>query len=351
MLTSLHRAVATTGVLTLALALAACADSTEAAPASAPTPEESASAAGPLVVYSGRDEELVAPLIEQFEETSGVDVEVRYAGTTELAAQLLEEGDRTPAHVFLSQDAGALGALADAGLFTTLPASVTDAVDADLTSTDGTWVGLTGRARVVAYDSQQLTADQVPDVLSLTDPAWRGQVGIAPTNASFQAFVTAVREVEGEDAARAWLEGLVANDAQVFEKNGAILEAVNAGTVQLGLLNHYYWARHEQDPTTLRAQLVFGEPGTVDALVNVTGAGVLAGGDEHPAATQLVEFLVGEQAQTYFVEETYEYPLVAGIGSPANVPPLDELATTDLDLARLASLDETVALLTEVGLL
>jgi len=347
------RTLAAVGALTLALGLSACSSSPAAGEqqsTATATPEQTESAT-PLVVYSGRDEGLVAPLIEKFEAASGVDVEVRYGGTTELAAQLLEEGDRTPAHVFLSQDAGALGALADAGLFVTLPGSITSAVAPQYTSTDGTWVGVTGRARVVAYDSQQLTADEVPtDLAELTDPRWRSQVAIAPTNASFQTFVTALRETAGEQAAQAWLEGLVANDVQVFEKNGAILEAVDAGTVQLGLINHYYWAGHEQDPTTLRAQLAFGAPGTVDALVNVTGAGILAGGTQHPAATELLAYLVGDEAQTYFVEETHEYPLVEGVGSPAHVPPLAELGGPDLDLARLASLEQTVALLTQVGL-
>lgn len=335
-------------VLTLvgALALSACAGGTsEAAPES--TEKETS-----LVVYSGREEALVSPLIAQFEEAAGIEVEVRYAGSTELAAQLLEEGDRTPAQVFLSQDSGSLGAVDAAGLLSTLPETVTSAVPAEYTSTDGSWVGLTGRARVIAYDSETYTADQIPgDVFALTQPEWKGKVAIVPSNASFQAFLTALRVEEGEERARQWLEGMVANDAQIYAKNGEVLEAVNSGAVPLGLINHYYWARSEQDPTTLRAQLKFGDPETISALVNVTGAGILTGAADSRAAQDFVEFLLSEEAQTYFAEETFEYPLVAGVAAPAGVPALSELGGPDVDLSSLSSVQETVAMLTQVGLL
>lgn len=331
-----------------ALTLTACAGTDTPAQ----TSDDAADAPRTLTVYSGRDAELVDPLIEMFEAQSGITVDVRYAGTTELAAQLLEEGERTPAQVFLSQDAGALGAVADAGLFTTLPDEITALVPAEYTSTDDSWVGLTGRARVIAYDSEKYTADEIPgDVLELTEPEWAGKVGIVPSNASFQAFVTALRVSEGEEVAEAWLEGLVANDAPVYARNGELLEAVNAGAVDLGLINHYYWARSEQDPTTLRAQLKFGDPGSVSALVNVTGAGILTGGADSAEAAEFVEFLVSEEAQTYFLEETFEYPLVGDLAGPEGVPARDELGGPDIDLSDLASLEETVAMITSAGLL
>ncbi|RTL62995.1 MAG: iron ABC transporter substrate-binding protein [Pseudonocardiaceae bacterium] len=335
------------GALTAALALSACGGgSTPAAPATT-----GASGDRTLVVYSGREEALVGPLIQQFEQASGIKVETRYGSTTELAAQLLEEGDRTPAQVFLSQESGALGAVAAAGRLTELPADVTSVVPANYTSKDGSWVGLTGRARVVAYDSRTYTADQVPgDITKLVEPQWKGRVAIAPTNASFQAHVTALRVSAGEEAARNWVKGLKANEVQIHRNNGAILEAVNAGTAGVGLINHYYWARSETDPATLRAQLKFGDPGSVSALVNVTGAGILTGAAQSPEAAEFVKFLVSPQAQTYFAEKTAEYPLVAGTGAPKAVPPLERLGGPDIDLATLSSVQETVAMLTQEGL-
>ncbi|AEA28728.1 iron ABC transporter substrate-binding protein [Pseudonocardia benzenivorans] len=335
------------GALTAALALSACGGgSTPAAPATT-----AASGDRTLVVYSGREEALVGELIKQFEQTSGIKVETRYGSTTELAAQLLEEGDRTPAQVFLSQESGALGAVAAAGHLTTLPADVTSAVPANYTSKDGSWVGLTGRARVIAYDSRTYAADQVPgDITELVQPQWKGKIAIAPTNASFQAHVTALRVTAGEEAARAWVQGLKANEPQIHRNNTAILEAVNAGTAGLGLINHYYWARSETDPTTLRAQLKFGDPGSVSALVNVTGAGILKGAAQSPEAAEFVKFLVSPQAQKYFAEKTAEYPLVAGAGAPKAVPPLDRLGGPDIDLAQLSSVRTTVEMLTQEGL-
>ena len=314
--------------------------------------DDSTTAVETLTLYSGRTLELVEPLIEQFEADTGIKVEVRDGDSTSIAGQILEEGDKTAADVFLSQDAGALGVLSDAGLLAPLDDDVTALVDPSYTSQDGSWVGLTGRARVIAYDSETLSADEVPtNVLELVDEKWRGQVGIAPTNASFQSFVTALRVSEGEDVAREWLEGLIANDAQIYDKNGPILEAVNGGALKLGLINHYYWARYEGDPLTQRAQIAFGDPGSVSALVNVSGVAIMKDSADSEAAKKFVEFLVSEKAQTYFLEETAEYPLALDGATPAGVPPLGDLGGPDIDLSDLASLEQTVAMLTEVGLL
>lgn len=308
-----------------------------------------------LVVYSGRSESLVGPIIEQFEAASGITVKVRYANSIEMAAQLLEEGTRTPAQVFLSQEAGALGALNNAKLLVPLPAEVTGAVDAHYTPSDNSWVALTGRARIVAYDSEKLTEAEVPaNVHDLTKPEWKGRVGFAPTNASFQSFVTAMRVIEGEAAAEQWLNGLIANEAQTFPGNNPILEAVNTGALDLGLINHYYWvvaAAEAGGPEAMRAQLKFGEAGTVSALVNVTGAGILTGSEDSAEALEFVKFLVSEQAQTFFVQQTGEYSLVPGATGPANVPALADLGGPELAFSELADLEGTVALLQKVGLI
>ena len=334
--TSLHSLLP---AVTAALVLSACGGSSD------DTDSDEA-----LTVYVGRDEELVAPLIDQFTEETGIEVEARYADTPELAATLLDEGDSSPADVFLSQDAGALGALSQEGLLQDLPEEITGAVKPELTSTDGSWVGVTGRARVIAYDSEELSEDEVPDsVKDFTDPEWEGRVGFPPGNASFQAFVTAFRVAEGDEATEDWLAGIADNDHQSYEKNSEALEAVNTGQLDVALSNHYYWFQNaaEAGAENMRAQLKFPEAGDPGALVNVTGAGVLS---DHPDAQAFVEYLVSEAGQTYFVENTYEYPLVDGIDAPEGLPALEEIEGPDIDLSDLADLETSIAMIDESGL-
>ncbi len=330
----------------IAFALAACAGSSD---------DQSAdSAAGePVVVYSGRSEELIQPLFEKFTEETGVPVEVRYGDTAEMAAQIIEEGDASPADVYYGQDAGALGALDGAGMCAPLADSIANSVPATYRSADGTWTGVTGRARVIAFDSTQLSADQVPrSVFDLTDEQWRGQVAIAPTNGSFQAFVTAMRVAAGEDATREWLLGLVDNDVQLYEKNGLIRDAVDAGEVQLGLINHYYWYEKaaEVGEDAMNVQLAFAEPGDPGALVNVSGACIVRPTDNADGASALMEWLLSESAQQWFVETTFEYPLVAGVEGPDGVPPLSQVQGPDIPLAELEDLPGTLLMLQDVGL-
>ena len=309
---------------------------------------------GSIVVYSGRSESLVGPLFEQFTEQTGVAVQARYGDTAELAAQLVEEGDRTPAQVYFAQDAGALGAVAAEGLFAPLPASVATTVPVNYRAEDGTWTGVTGRARVIAYDGEQVPTADVPDsVFDLTDPRWRGQVGIAPTNASFQAFVTAMRVAQGDEVTREWLTGLVANDVQSFEKNGLILDAVDTGQIQLGLINHYYWFEKaaEVGADAMRAQLHFTAPGDPGTLVNVAGVGMLANAANNAQAATFVEWLLLPATQQWFVANTYEYPLVPEVAAVDGIPPLDSLRGPDAPLAELADLPGTLRMLEDVGLL
>lgn len=308
---------------------------------------------GKVTVYAGRDEALIAPLIEQFTAETGIEVDVRYGSTPELSALLLEEGEQTPANVFLSQDAGALGALSAEGLLGTLPAVITDAVPAEYTSTDDTWVGITGRARVIAYDSEKYSESDLPDsVLELTSPQWSGLVGFPPGNASFQSFVTALRVLEGEQVAEQWVAEMAAQSPVLTEKNGATLDLINSGQLDVGLINHYYWYERaaELGEENMRVQLKF-LPGDSGGIVNVTGAGILKNSTTDPDALAFVEFLISESAQEYFVTETFEYPLLPGVASPEGLPTLADLANTKFDLADLASLTQTQALLAKYGLL
>jgi iron(III) transport system substrate-binding protein len=307
-----------------------------------------------LTVYSGRSEELVGPLFSTFTEQTGIKIDARYGDSAELAAQLLEEGNASPAQVFFAQDAGALGAVAAAGLFAAAPAKAATAVPAAYRAPDGTWTGVTGRARVIVYDPQQVAAEQVPRTVGrLTDPAWRSQVAIAPTNASFQAFVTAMRMANGDDSTRGWLQSLVGNDVQRYEKNGLILDAVDAGQVKLGLINHYYWYEKaaEVGKAKMRSKIAFTAPGDPGSLVNVAGVGILKSAAGDKEAAEFVEWLLSPQTQQWFVANTYEYPLLPNVPAAEGLPPLNSLRGPDVTLADLDSLPATLAMLEDVGLL
>lgn len=307
---------------------------------------------GPLVIYSGRSEDLVDPLIEQFEDATGISTEVRYAGSAEQAQLLLTEGENSPAHVFFSQEAGALGLVGEAGMLAELPEDTLASVPETYVADDGTWVGVTGRARVVVYDSEQVSEEEVPDTAeAMLDPRWAGQIGVAPGNASFLAFVTALRITEGEDGATAWLEALAANEPVTFGGNNDILEAANNGEIQIGLINHYYWYRAAAEQgDDMRAQLKFGASGDVAGLVNATGVGILTGAEGRSDAQAFVDYLLSEEGQTYFVQETYEYPLVPGIIGPEGVPPLESLGGPDIDLSDLGTVDVTAGLVDAAGI-
>jgi len=355
---SRSRSVAITALAALSV-LAACGDDDTSAPDTSVTNTNDITdaanpcdgATGSVTVYSGRSESLVSELYDLFTATTGVTVEARYGDSGELAGQILTEDVATPADVFFSQDAGALGAVSAAGLFTELPDGTLDRVSAEHRSTENDWVGASGRARVILYNPSLVTTPPT-SVDELLDPAWKGRIGFAPTNASWQSFVTALRVTRGEDGAREWLEAFAANDPVAYEKNGATRDAVNAGEVALGLVNHYYLfekiAAEGADAVVAKNQYL---PGDIGGLVNVAGAGVLANSDNDQAAQCLVSFFVSDEGQEYFVAKTFEYPLVDGIAQAEGLPTLDELDPPTIDLANLSSIAETQELLANVGLL
>jgi iron(III) transport system substrate-binding protein len=307
----------------------------------------------PLTIYSGREEELVAPLFENFTEATGIEVEVRYGDSAELAATIAEEGDNSPADVFFAQDPGSLGAVESQ--LSKLPVGTLELVDTQFRDADGRWVGTSGRSRVIAYNTETLTAAEVPDsVFDLTDPQWKGRVGIAPTNASFQTFVTAMRLSAGEDATRKWLLDMKANQVREYEKNTPIVEAVASGEIDLGLVNHYYLYLVKEEQPDASVENHFLEAGDPGALVSVAGAGVLASSDQTEDAERFLAYLLSEEGQRFYVDEAdeAEYPLIDGIEPKEGLPMLSELEGPDVDLTSLGAEHEaTIELLRETGYL
>jgi iron(III) transport system substrate-binding protein len=321
-------------------------------PEADPEPDFSAGT-GDFTLYSGRNETLVGPLIEEYAEETGTSVDTRYGGTGELAATILEEGEDTPASLFFSQDAGALGLLADEGRLATLPEELLDRVEERFRDPEGRWVGVTGRARVLAYNNETVAEDELPaSVRDLADPAWAGRLGWAPENASFQAFITAFRLIDGDDAVRSWLEAMIANGTVNFgDSNSAIVQAIGNGEIDAGLVNHYYlYAVGREAGENFPVANHFFAGGDPGSLINVAGIGLIEGADDADAALAFADYLLSDDAQGYFAAETFEYPLVEAVAAPEGLVPLSEIGHPDIELGDLADLRGTLELLSEVGL-
>lgn len=312
----------------------------------------------PLVIYSARGQDQVEELVDQFEEQTDIEVEVYYDDDYGIG-RVLEEADAgdVQADIFWSQDAGSLAVLADEGVTQTLPEEITSQVDPAFTAPNGEWVGLTGRIRTFVYNTELIDEADVPDnVAAFADPEWEGRIELPPTNATFQAFVTALRQVEGEEAARAWLEGVAANlpDGARPGNNNETIDRVEAGEVEVGLVNHYYLYQRvdaEDDGWDgLASRNKVAEAGDLGSMVNVTGVAALTN-DER--ALEFIEFLLSEQAQNWFAESSFEYPLLEGAVAPEDLPPLEDFVEVNarFDLNDLSDLEATEDLLIEVGLL
>lgn len=313
----------------------------------------------PLVIYSGRKSVLIDPLVEQFTEATGIAVEVRSGSDAELVAALQEEGDASPADLYWANTAGALGVAGEAGLFSQLPDSILSKPDGYVPSS-GLWVPVTVRFRVMAYDPGRVTPEFLPaSVMDLPDnDAFRGQIGWTPTYSSFQDFITAMREIHGEEATRNWIEGMKALEPKAYPSNTPMLEAMMAGEIMVGLTNHYYVLRvvHggdddlRDDPTVATHHFGAGDTGN---LALVTGAGLLNTSTQTEKALAFLSFLLSEDAQSFAAETVREYPVVRAATVPDYLLPFDEAVALgpEFDFDRLRNLEGTLDLLREKGLL
>lgn len=304
-----------------------------------------------LTIYSGREKNLLDPIVEQFQDASGVEVGVKYGTNAGLVATIREEGSNSPADLFFGTDPGLLGAMSD--LFAVLPDSILDQVPIGVRSREGKWVGISGRARVVVYNPDVLDESDLPDsILDFTDPKWDGRIGWPPGNGSFQAFVTAMRVTLGEDVTKGWLEGIQANNPRVYPKNTPIVEAVAQGEVDVGFVNHYYLLGFiEEQGETFSARNYHPKGGDVGATLLVNGAGILSTSNHSDNAERFINFMLSTVGQQYFASQTFEYPLVEGVEINRLLVPLDELDLPDVDLSLLADVKGTQDLLREVGII
>lgn len=306
-----------------------------------------------IVVYNAQHEQLIEELAPAFTKETGIEVELRNGSDLELAAQLIAEGDASPADVFLTENSPAISAVEQAGLLEKLPDDAVSTIPAQYRPESGLWTGFVARSTVLVYNTDLVQESELPDsLLDLADPEWAGRISFSPTGADFQAIVAAVLELEGEDATREWLAGIKANGT-VYDGNNVVLESVNAGESEIGIVYHYYWYRDQAesgDVSNNSALYFFGnqDPG---AFVSVSGAGVLASSEHTSDAEKFVEYLTSNAGQQGLADSyALEYPLDPAVEL---APPVKQFSELDPPKVSVSDLDsqKVIELLTEAGFL
>ncbi len=304
-----------------------------------------------LTIYSGRGEKLIEPLLEKAKKDLGMNIQVRYGDTAELAIALIEEGKNTRADLFFAQDAGALGTLERLKRTQQISPNLLNKVDPRFRSPQGHWLGISGRARVIDYNTKLVKKNELPNsIWDLTKPNWRGRVAWAPTNGSFQSFVTAMRVLEGEPRTLQWLRAMKANGVKDYRNNTAIIEALGRGEAHVGLVNNYYLANFQKDNPNFPVAHHYTKQ-DAGSMFNVAGVAILDSTKQKAEVEKLIDYLLKPSSQTYFAQQTNEYPLVSGVPAPAKQLPLSQINSPKINLTNLNDLPGTLELLQQAGVL
>ncbi|MDJ1434147.1 extracellular solute-binding protein [Halostagnicola sp. A-GB9-2] len=299
---------------------------------------------GSLTVYSGRSQPRIGELMEYVENLyDDFSLEVRYDDTADLISAI-ETEDETPADVFYGSETQSMTHLKDEGYTVSLPNDVLELAGEDSVDPDGYWTGFTRRFRAIAYNTDSFDADELPDDIFAyaEDERFRGTLMWPPDQGSFQAFITVMRLLEGEEGTRDWLRAMVDEQDVVASPGGdsALAQAVGDGEVGVGLTNHYVVRDHGGDSI----DLAFTND-DAGSMYNVTGGAVMADSDEQETAADFVRHLVSAEAQEYFATTTWEYPTIDGVEPLEELPGTDEFDPPDFDLNELADPEPTLELL------
>ena len=306
-----------------------------------------------LVVYNAQHEDLVSAMLKGFAKETGIDVTLRNGSDFELANQIVQEGSASPADVFLTENSPAMTLVSGKGLFVQLDDDTAAQVPAAYVSSKKDWIGFAARSTVLAYNTRSVPKADLPaSIMDMADPKWKGQVGIAPSGADFQAIVSAVVAVEGQAKAQAWLKGLEAN-AKIYRNNVAILSAVNSGEIGTGIIYHYYWYQDqaESGANSKNVQLEYFGHQDPGAFLSTSGAGVLKSSKHSEDAQKLVNYLAGKKGQQALVDSNaLEYPVGNGIAANPKLKPLSELDPPKVDIGALNG-SQVVTMMQQAGLL
>ncbi|MBL91374.1 MAG: iron ABC transporter substrate-binding protein [Myxococcales bacterium] len=341
-------------LLGIILALAACSKN-ETKPIKEPTDAVAATKneqRDSITLYSGRSQVLIEPLLTEFTQRTGIKVDVRYDKSTQnLATRLLSEGAQSKADVFFAQDSGYLGALAKQNVLAQLPEALLALVPATHRDAQGKWIATSGRARVLVYDPSAVQPDDLPKTLSeLTDSKWKDKLGWAPGNASFQAHVSALRHLWGEEKAAEWLSKIKDLNPKTYPKNSPQVKGVSNGEIQIGWVNHYYLHKLKAaNPELKAANYSFSQAQDAGNVMMLSGIGIVSHSKKKEAAQKLVEHLLSEKSQQHFTTKIYEYPTRTGIKANAALPDISSLMS-HVPQEHLADVGGTLKMLRDLKL-
>lgn len=340
-------------ILAATLLLSACTSAPQQSNAS-PSTEESINPKGQLIVYSGRSEPLIQPVITAFNEKyPEVEVLLKSGNNSQLANTILEEKSNPQADVFVTVDAFTMFALNREGVFMPYKPVGYENLPDSFKDPDGAWVGLTERLRIIMYNKDLVSPEELPtSVFDLTDPKWKGQIASAgSTNASMQAQIAAMIELVGRDKTKEWLQGLIDNDVTFFGGHTDVRKSVGAGEFKLGLANHYYYYLQLAEGSNLGIIYPDQGEGEMGVVSNATAAGILNGTKNPAAAKAFLDFLVSPEGQKIFADGNYEYPLLKGVALHADIDPLNSVRMAQVTLAQVVNrFDDTFDLMEEVNL-
>lgn len=292
-----------------------------------------------LVIYSGRSDKFIKPVVKEFTKKTGIKVVLHSGSSTSLLNKLKLEGKRTSADLYISNDAGNLYKGSKLGLFQPVDAKLVDVIPANFRAWDNSWVGLSARARVLVVNTNDKSADFVKSVFDLADPRLKGKLAIThSSNESYIAGVTVYLHETDSKTVKAWLSGMKSNvGSSVFNKHSKIVKAVASGRKSIGLVNHYYIYRHLAKKPDAPIKIVMPDQGKdgMGVAWNVAGIAIVKHSSNSKAAKQLVEFMVSEAGQKLFAEVNREYPTRSGVPAADNVPKRSSYKITDISMNEL----------------
>jgi iron(III) transport system substrate-binding protein len=325
----------------------------------------SSSPAGPnsITVYSGQHEQTTEHLITAFEQKTGISVAVRYADEDQFADQILAEGSRSPADVFITENSPPLESLQNKGLLAPVDASTLAKTPSRFNSPQGDWVGVSARVSVIVYNPSLISASQLPTHLSqLADPQYRGKLAIAPGETDFQPVVTAYQRAYGTASTLTWLRAIDANaSGHVYPDNETIADEVNRGQAAFGIVNQYYWyrLRAEIPAGDIHSKIAYFAPRDPGYVLDVSGAAVLKSSKHQADAQKFLAFVVSKEGQEIIATPgngadqslSFEYPIASGVTTRAGETPFSQLKPYPITIGQLGDGSTAIRLMTEAGLL